>query len=714
MFPTPFPALNLLLSEEPVNIQPPPGGEASGPATIRVAPEALNPRGGPTMAVKTSRFSNLFKKETNVAGPSKAAAELQPENLCHLVTSHGAPTAKLAAPKVDFMGSAALQETAKAVQEPLKVTQEVPKPVQPVFKPVQEVIKPAKEVSNPTPEVPKALPEAPKVTQEAVDPSTPPKATGNFDLKRLHLENVAYAARKSDITHFFKGFNVESIDIPRKRDGKSRGIAYVRVSSEEEAKQAIAKLHNTSLKNRRVRVSLAKSNGSHSKSPSDKERGQDESPRRDSLTSDVSKNSKPDPNSDTVPSGTLDSSVPFRQALYTLACNAIGREGYTPDDIFRVINFDDDERLKLRDFYNSFKQEEKKNEEERKYLSLTESLDRPCSIHGLPQCMECHQAVMLKKICDEEEKENIGLEPITEGIINVGMAPAGHQQSVSWGSGGTFNSELNPEHHSTVKVPTIPMLNGSPYNVTYQGLTAYEALYMFGPKFVKEHFQQVNPLVHNTYNGINGSFNPDTPYQRQNSVVATQPGIKTHCAFFLRTGHCDFAQQGCKFSHELPPGGIAELTAQTGPRSQNGGFGPPRNGLAGSVFTESTHRRFPNSKVPNQDQGQPFAKYVGGPAARGRGRGNAFISAGNEGFNQNFPGVNINYQIENQMNGNRRRPSNGVREVHQPRQPSGNWRELPSWRDNNRRASGMTNETDGAADDEESSSDLISLSSFNH
>ncbi|RPA87922.1 hypothetical protein BJ508DRAFT_371432 [Ascobolus immersus RN42] len=56
-------------------------------------------------------------------------------------------------------------------------------------------------------------------------------------------------------------------------------------------------------------------------------------------------------------------------------------------------------------------------------------------------------------------------------------------------------------------------------------------------------------------------YKPQTPYRppplsRTTSTPTPAPqkgkGLKTHCTYFLRTGQCDFMQQGCKFSHERP------------------------------------------------------------------------------------------------------------------------------------------------------------------
>jgi len=52
------------------------------------------------------------------------------------------------------------------------------------------------------------------------------------------------------------------------------------------------------------------------------------------------------------------------------------------------------------------------------------------------------------------------------------------------------------------------------------------------------------------------------PLARQNAVVNTREGVKTHCTFFLRNKYCDYMHQGCKYSHQLPPGGMEELRRQ--------------------------------------------------------------------------------------------------------------------------------------------------------
>ncbi|KAK6526294.1 hypothetical protein TWF694_004894 [Orbilia ellipsospora] len=546
---------------------------------------------------------------------------------------------------------------------------------------------------------------APKIGQGIKAP-TPPAAYSDPNPKRLYLDNIPYAARKPDVLKFFDGYNVECIDFPKKRDGL-KGVVYVNVATEEEAKRAVQELNGENLKGRRVRVMHAKVSGAYRKSQPDLAAAYDLENMQNmqpSISSDASSASGPIPQPalqvSCGPNQDMEKKPNLREGIFQLACQTLSRGERTPEDIFREINFTEDEKAMLEEFYYRYKLIESENTEQRRLIMEVISNKVPCIAHGSEECQQCQQSMVLNQLRDEEQKENILFEA---------SKPPGHQHTISWDSGISMRSQINPDYQPQRSTSTmISRQNSAPQGAVYPPLTAGAALRLYGPKYVKENFPQSQPPIRDTYIPLHGGLSLPNPFQRQNSVVSTQPGIKTHCAYFLRTGHCDFAQQGCKFSHELPPGGPAELS---GPPSTRLAIPPP--GFVGppprAMYTE------PLVPVPRMSTLGPG--HMSGPMRSVSGPSRSSLRRLEEMYQPMVPtlgGIDISYPHYNPrptFDGGRHRSMSQITQ-HQRSIPK-LWRESNNWRDSAKRSDSRLGDTDGAADDEESDSDLISLSSYN-
>ncbi|KAK6332529.1 hypothetical protein TWF730_004191 [Orbilia blumenaviensis] len=544
-----------------------------------------------------------------------------------------------------------------------------------------------------------------------MNPASPPRAPGDVYPKRLFVDNIPYASGKKDVMNFFDGFKVESITWQKKSGMVSghNGAAYVIVGSEEEAKSAVAQLNGTPLRGRIVKVVRSKvSNGGNRKSQPDfsafarQQSKQNGTQQKTQTVEPVSCNEGP--------LGLMsDGTSTLRKSIFDLACNTICTKGRTPDEIFQEINFNEEEKVMIRDFYLRYKQAKRGAPDLFSPFPL-DAINLPCLKHGFTQCVSCQQALLLEKIHDEEEqKENA-------------LARSMHNHSLSWDSTASHHgNHIQPLHRSNTLAATAQALVTGP--AAYPNLSAGAALRLYGPKFVRENYPQQEPPIHNTSGQVSRGYANGNPYLRQHAIVSTQPGVKTHCAYFLRTGRCDFAQQGCKFSHELPPGGHAELAL---PNSRRTVSSPPhffsrRNSgqFGGPIFTDATQRLTP---LPDIDLIEDIAPTRAmGPVAHTRnnrltdgefslvprgGRATQPVLNRFQPFEENGV-VSARRRLATQPA--QRRDSRQWRE-HGPNQG----REQSALKENSKRKPDHPSETDGAADDEGSSEDLISLSSFGH
>lgn len=77
---------------------------------------------------------------------------------------------------------------------------------------------------------------------------------------KLFVGNLAWKTTESDLEDAFRscGQVVSAKVITDRETGKSRGFAFVEMSSDEEANSAIASLNETELNGRNIRVSEAR------------------------------------------------------------------------------------------------------------------------------------------------------------------------------------------------------------------------------------------------------------------------------------------------------------------------------------------------------------------------------------------------------------------------------------------------------------------------
>jgi RNA recognition motif-containing protein len=95
-----------------------------------------------------------------------------------------------------------------------------------------------------------------------------------MDIK-LYIGNLAYATTEEDLkTLFANAGTVTSVDLIKDRDtGRSKGFAFVQMSTQAEAEKAISQYNGYSMGDRELRVSIAR--------PREDNRGGFGGPRRD-------------------------------------------------------------------------------------------------------------------------------------------------------------------------------------------------------------------------------------------------------------------------------------------------------------------------------------------------------------------------------------------------------------------------------------------------
>ena len=95
-------------------------------------------------------------------------------------------------------------------------------------------------------------------------PATPRRATtenSNHPMAtKLFVGNIDYNVSENDVQdHFSKAGTVVSVNIVQDRTtGKSRGFGFVEMASQEEARKAVAELHQSELGGRRLTVNEAR------------------------------------------------------------------------------------------------------------------------------------------------------------------------------------------------------------------------------------------------------------------------------------------------------------------------------------------------------------------------------------------------------------------------------------------------------------------------
>ena len=82
---------------------------------------------------------------------------------------------------------------------------------------------------------------------------------------RLFVGNLSYQTTEDDLRQLFAGVaNVTSVTVVTERDsGRSKGFGFVEMATPEDAQKAIGELNGQSLRNRTIRVDLARPREEH-------------------------------------------------------------------------------------------------------------------------------------------------------------------------------------------------------------------------------------------------------------------------------------------------------------------------------------------------------------------------------------------------------------------------------------------------------------------
>jgi RNA recognition motif-containing protein len=78
--------------------------------------------------------------------------------------------------------------------------------------------------------------------------------------KKIYVGNLAYSINEQNLEELFKEYGtVEEVKLIVDRDtNRSKGFAFVTMSTEEEARKAIDELKDAELENRAIKISYAK------------------------------------------------------------------------------------------------------------------------------------------------------------------------------------------------------------------------------------------------------------------------------------------------------------------------------------------------------------------------------------------------------------------------------------------------------------------------
>jgi RNA recognition motif-containing protein len=96
--------------------------------------------------------------------------------------------------------------------------------------------------------------------------------------ERLYVGNLSYDATESDLFELFNGVGaVRNAEVViNSRTQRSKGFAFVTMSSLEESKRAVAELHGKDFMGRPLQISGAKPLGSDQREAGAEERGESE------------------------------------------------------------------------------------------------------------------------------------------------------------------------------------------------------------------------------------------------------------------------------------------------------------------------------------------------------------------------------------------------------------------------------------------------------
>jgi RNA recognition motif-containing protein len=87
---------------------------------------------------------------------------------------------------------------------------------------------------------------------------------------KLFVGNLSFDTKQADLEQFFAGAGTvrEAVVIQDRETGRSRGFAFVTMSTEEEARQAVEKLNGKNLQGRPLKVNEAQERESTGSRPS--------------------------------------------------------------------------------------------------------------------------------------------------------------------------------------------------------------------------------------------------------------------------------------------------------------------------------------------------------------------------------------------------------------------------------------------------------------
>lgn len=115
-----------------------------------------------------------------------------------------------------------------------------------------------------SPAKPSAPPPAPKQKTEPARARAPrPPVSYEVTSPRLYVGNLSYDATESDLFELFNGVGkVQNAEVvSHKNTHRSKGFAFVQMQSIEEAKRAVAELHDKEFMGRKLLVSGARPDG---------------------------------------------------------------------------------------------------------------------------------------------------------------------------------------------------------------------------------------------------------------------------------------------------------------------------------------------------------------------------------------------------------------------------------------------------------------------
>jgi RNA recognition motif-containing protein len=115
---------------------------------------------------------------------------------------------------------------------------------------------------------PAARPVAPVRNNNGYEPSRSPRKPESVEVTtpRLYVGNLSFDATESDLSELFNGVGaVQNAEVVTyKHNQRSKGFAFVQMQTVDEAKRAVAELHDKEFLGRKLVVSGAKSSEHHS------------------------------------------------------------------------------------------------------------------------------------------------------------------------------------------------------------------------------------------------------------------------------------------------------------------------------------------------------------------------------------------------------------------------------------------------------------------